>query len=71
METGNLRSWLHLAEETTKKTHAANPADRWQTGLEDSPLRTRRTSKASGLQNSSDEQSATEALGEFWDKPDR
>lgn len=49
--------------------HAANPVDRWQTGLEDSPLSTRGTSKASGLQNSSDEQSATEALSEFWDIP--
>lgn len=51
--------------------HAANPVDRWQTGLEDSPLSTRGTSKASGLQNSSDEQSATEALSEFWDIPAR
>lgn len=45
-----LRTWLHLAEETTKKCMQPNPVDRWQTGLEDSPLSTRRTSKASGLQ---------------------
>lgn len=31
---------------------------------------TRRTSKASGLQNSSREQSATKALNEFWDITD-
>lgn len=50
--------------------HLADSAAGWQSGLEDSPLSTRRTSKASGLQNSSGEQSATKALNEFWDITD-